>query len=281
MGKRVKQVSCEWAEEQLKELTILDVQPNVHDYFQEHLPGALYCNEGLFRVPKNGRPAIYVESSVIGSLFGRLGLEKDAPVLVYTGKGAFTNSGDGLAQTMAAYTLARFGMRSVYLLDGGIDEWKSQGGDTSQIFPYVDETEYEPEVAEDYFIDYDTFTEVKDNDEVVLLDARPPKFYEGKGPWIKEGHIPGAVNLPWRTLMEDDNATKRKNLSELKGMLMGKGITPDKRIICSCGTGREATNEFVLFKWLLQYPEVQIYEGSFTEWSAYPENPTVTGPLPR
>jgi thiosulfate/3-mercaptopyruvate sulfurtransferase len=267
--------------EQLKDLTILDVQPNVHDYFKEHLPGAIYCNEGLFRVPKNGRPAVYVEKDVIGSIFGRLGLERDTPVLVYTGKGAFTNSGDGLAQTMAAYTLARFGMRSVHMLDGGIDEWKAQGGEVTQIFPFVEETAYVPEVSEDYFIDYDTFTEVKDNDEVVLLDARPPMFYEGAGPWIKEGHIPGAINLPWKSLMEEANAAKRKDLAWIKGMLIERGITPDKRIICSCGTGREATNEFVLFKWVLKYPEVQIYEGSFTEWSAYPENPTVTGPSPR
>ena len=171
MANRVTQVSCQWASEQLKDITILDVQPNVHDYFQEHLPGAIYCNEGLFRVPKNGRPAVYVDTSVVASLFGRLGLEKDTPVMVYTGKGAFTNSGDGLAQTMVAYTLARFGMRSVHLLDGGIDEWKATGGETTQIFPYADETEYEPDVAEEYFIDYDTFTEVKDNDEVVLLEV--------------------------------------------------------------------------------------------------------------
>ncbi|MDM7911689.1 MAG: hypothetical protein QUS09_01180 [Methanotrichaceae archaeon] len=48
-----------------------------------------------------------------------------------------------------------------------------------------------------------------------------------------------------------------------------------------CGTGREATNEFLFFKFYLGHDKVRIYEGSFTEWSAYPENPTVTGENPR
>jgi thiosulfate/3-mercaptopyruvate sulfurtransferase len=58
-------------------------------------------------------------------------------------------------------------------------------------------------------------------------------------------------------------------------------IVPEKTVICSCGTGREATNEFILFKWYLGFPKVKIYEGSFTEWSSYPQNPTVIGPNPR
>jgi thiosulfate/3-mercaptopyruvate sulfurtransferase len=52
-------------------------------------------------------------------------------------------------------------------------------------------------------------------------------------------------------------------------------------IICSCGTGREATNEYILFKHYLNYPQVKLYEGSFTEWSSHLENPVVRGIKPR
>ena len=38
------------------------------------------------------------------------------------------------------------------------------------------------------------------------------------------------------------------------------GATKDRDIICSCGTGREATNELLLFKYYLGYPSVRIYE---------------------
>ncbi|MGC9308269.1 MAG: aldehyde dehydrogenase family protein [Thermoplasmatota archaeon] len=114
----------------------------------------------------------------------------------------------------------------------------------------------------------------------MLLDARPPNMYEGQAPWRKPGHIPGAVNLPWKSLMQEGNPMLLKTDDDIATVLDEKGISKDMTIICSCGTGREATNEFLLFKWYLGYPNVHIYEGSFTEWTSHPENPTVTGPNP-
>ncbi len=67
----------------------------------------------------------------------------------------------------------------------------------------------------------------------------------------------------------------------LQGWLEEKGVERDKEIICSRGTGREATNEFVLLKWYLGFPEVRLYEGSFTEWCAFPDNETGMGDEPR
>jgi thiosulfate/3-mercaptopyruvate sulfurtransferase len=81
--------------------------------------------------------------------------------------------------------------------------------------------------------------------------------------------------------MDEKNKRLLKPDEEIEAILDAKGVTRDRVIICSCGTGREATNEFLLFKWYLGYPKVRIYEGSFTEWSSYPDNPTVTGGSPR
>ena len=81
--------------------------------------------------------------------------------------------------------------------------------------------------------------------------------------------------------MEDSNKRLLKPLTAIHEIIDQLEITPDKTIVCSCGTGREATNEFILFKWYLEYPQVKIYEGSFTEWSSYPKNPTVIGKNPR
>jgi thiosulfate/3-mercaptopyruvate sulfurtransferase len=81
--------------------------------------------------------------------------------------------------------------------------------------------------------------------------------------------------------MDDKNKRLLKPDEEIMAILNASGVKPDKTIICTCGTGREATNEFIFFKWYLNYPNVKIYEGSFTEWTAHPENPTVTGKNPR
>jgi len=280
---KVKWVNTDWLAEHLDDenLMLLDVQPNVHDYIKEHIPGAVYMNEGLLRVPLKGLPAQYVPADVMELLFRRVGLRPEIPVVVYTGVGPFSGWGNGLEQTMMAYTLMRFGHDNVYVLNGGIDKWKAEGRSLTQKFPEVEESDFNAVDRSEYRVEYEDFKALKDRDDVILLDARPGNVYEGQGPWIKAGHIPGAVNVPWKSFMDRDNPRLLKSDEEIQAIIEEHGITPDKTVICSCGTGREATNEFILFKWYLGYPKVKIYEGSFTEWSSYPDNPTVLGKNPR
>ncbi len=280
---KVKWVSTEWLSEHLEDgdLMILDVQPNVHDYIQQHVPGAVYMNEGLLRVPLRGLPAQYVPPEAVQAVVRRVGLRPDVPVVVYTGVGPFSGGGNGLEQTMMAYSLVRFGHDQVYVLDGGIDKWKAEGRTLTQVFPRVEGSDFAVQVRGEYVIAYEEFKARKDEHDVILLDARPPAVYEGQGPWIKAGHIPGAINVPWTRFMHPDNARLLRSDEEIQAVLDEHGIAPHKTVICSCGTGREATNEFILFKWYLGYPRVLIYEGSFTEWSSYPDNPTVLGKNPR
>lgn len=280
---KVKWVSTDWLFEKSKDenIMILDTQPNIHDYIQEHIPGAMYMNEGLLRVSQKGRPGVYTPSEAVQSIFRRLGLKHEVPVVVYTGVGSVKGWGDGLEQTMIAYSLARFGHDAIYVLDGGIDKWKMEKKTLTKEFPKSKESDFKVKVRKNYFVTYEEFKKIKDDEDVIVLDARPRNIYEGQGPWIKPGHIPGAINLPWATLMDNSNRRLLKPLTTIHEIIDQLEITPDKTIVCSCGTGREATNEFLLFKWYLEYPQVKVYEGSFTEWSSYPENPTVVGKNPR
>ncbi len=276
----IKWISTDWLKSHLDDdLIIIDTQPNVHDYIKEHIPGARYMNQALLRVPLKGLPAQYVPEEVVQSLFRRLGIDKEKPVVVYTGVGPHKGWGDGLEQTMVAYTFARFGHENVYILDGGIDKWNDENKPTSQLYPEVTPSSFTVEVQSDFMVSFDEILTLKDKDEVVLLDARPADVYTGQGPWRKPGHIPGAVNLPWKSLMDDNNPRLLKPDEELHKLIESVGATKDKTIICSCGTGREATNEFNLFKFYLGFPSVKIYEGSFTEWVANDQE-TVTGESP-
>jgi thiosulfate/3-mercaptopyruvate sulfurtransferase len=278
----VKLVSTEWLHERLGQtaMTIIDVQPNIHDYILEHIPGAVYLNEGILRMPVNGIPGCYVPPIVIEPVLRAIGLREDRPVLVYTGTGAFSSGGDGLGQTMMAYSLARFGHHDVYVLDGGLDQWKVECRKLVKDFPGADQSVYKVDVNSDYFIGYEEFKSSKDNNDVLVLDARPPAMYEGQGPWAKPGHIPGAVSLPWASLMHQDNRALLKTRPQVDAILQEHRVTRDKTILCYCGTGREATNEFLLLKFYLGYPRVRLYEGSFTEWVAHADSPTVTGKNP-
>ena len=278
---KVKWISPEWLEQHIKDdMMIIDCQPNIHDYVQEHIEGAVYLNEEFLRTSFHGKPNIFSTKEVVEAVFRRVGVRNKTPVVVYTGVGPFKKWGDGLEQTMMTYGLSRYGHDEIYLLDGGIDRWKKEGRKLAREYPKVPEGDFKASVQDDHYIEYDEFRRIKDRSDVIVLDARPTAFYEGQGPWSKPGHIPGAVSLPWASLMTE-NKRELKSDDELIRLIEAAGATKDKTIITSCGTGREQTNEFLIFRYYLGYSKVRGYEGSFTEWTSYPENMTVIGSSPR
>ena len=278
---KVKWVETEWLEDNLNNnLLIFDVQPDVHDYIKEHIHNAFYFNEWFLREMQSNDPSKYIPQDALQTIFGNLGIRKDKPILFYTGKGSYSKKGDGWGQTMAAYSLVRFGHENVHILNGGIDKWKKEERGLTKVFPTVEESEFEVDVQKEYYIEYDEFKNIKNDDDVVVLDARPFKYYAGPSLWSKEGHIPGAKNLQAAALMKPKNRQLLKSPDEIKSLVEEREVTPDKTVICYCGTGREATNLFLVFKWYLDYPDVRLYEGSITEWVQRDDNPTVTGPSP-
>jgi thiosulfate/3-mercaptopyruvate sulfurtransferase len=285
-GGRVSWVSTAWLEDHLEDrnLQILDIQPNVHDYIQAHIPGAVYVNENLFRIHQK-IPNFWMEPVQAQAILRGIGVRTEVPVVIYTSYGPLSKCttfiGDGLEQTMVAYTLARYGHPGVHILDGGLIKWQEENRPVNQIFPLTRESDFTVDLQKDLYIGYEEFRTLKDREGVILIDARPPAVYEGKGPWPKAGHIPGAISIPWPSLMEEKNKTLLKPEDQIRRIMAEKGVSGEKRILIYCGTGREATNEFILLKWLLKFPSVRLFEGSFTEWSAHPENPTVTGKNPR
>jgi thiosulfate/3-mercaptopyruvate sulfurtransferase len=79
------------------------------------------------------------------------------------------------------------------------------------------------------------------------------------------GHIPGAANIPWSQAVNDDDGSF-KSLEELKKLYETKGITPDKEIIAYCRIGERSSHTWFVLKYLLGYPNVKNYDGSWTEW---------------
>ena len=284
---KVKWISTAWLKDHIgdDDLMILDVQPNVHDYIMGHIPGAIYLNEGLLRSAQNRLPAMYVTPESIQPVLSRAGIDPNRTVVVYSAVGRYSKCtaglGDGLEQTMMAYSLIRFGHNSVYIVDGGLEKWKDEGGELTKVFPEWQPTSFKVQLRSDYFVVYDEFKKLREREDVIVFDARPFESYKEGGLWIKNGHIPGAYSLPWRSLMSKDNPKLMKSDDELRELVGKFNITSDKTLLIYCGTGREATNEFLFFKFYLGHEKVRIYEGSFTEWSSYPENPTATGENPR
>ena len=108
-----------------------------------------------------------------------------------------------------------------------------------------------------------------------LVDVRSPKEFSGEilAPENlpqegaqRGGHIPGAANIPWSQAVREDGTFK--SVEELKQLYQGKGITPDKEIIAYCRIGERSSHSWYVLKYLLGYPKVLNYDGSWTEYGS-------------
>jgi thiosulfate/3-mercaptopyruvate sulfurtransferase len=114
----------------------------------------------------------------------------------------------------------------------------------------------------------------------VLVDVRSPKEFTGEILAPPEyptehaqrgGHIPGAANIPWAQAVNEDGTFK--SADELTKIYQAKGITPDKEVISYCRIGERSSHTWFVLKYLLGYPDVKNYDGSWTEWGNMINNP--------
>ena len=108
-----------------------------------------------------------------------------------------------------------------------------------------------------------------------IIDARDPRFYTGQatGMHAREGHVPGAKNLPFNTLIDEGGTFKSRET--LEKLLDAAGATPDRRVISYCHIGQQAT--VVYFAARLLGRDARLYDGSWDEWSRMSELPIETG----
>lgn len=275
----VQFVSPAWAAERLNnpKLKILDVRTNPLAYTSGHLPGAVNIADLSFRGPNGSLPVQIWEAEKLADLFGRAGVSNGDSVLVYS------DGNDILGATQVAYLLERSGVKNIAVLDGGYKGYADAGLPVTQQYPRYTPVRFSPKDKRELRVDIKQVEQLTGKS--TFIDPRPPALFSGEQQvFIRNGHIPGARNIPWPTFTEANNANealknphKLKPVSELKAILEAKGVTPDKDVIVTCSTGREASLQFLVLKHLLNYPNVRIYEGSWTEYSAS-NLPVATGP---
>ncbi len=244
-------------------LRILDVRWNPLDYFKEHLPNAVNFADNLVRVPKDGLPVQLLDSDKLADLLAKAGVTDKSKVLVYS------EGNNVLGSSQIAYALERIGFKGeVSILDGGFNGYKDDKAPITKAFPKYKTGKLS--VKDDKNIRV-TLSQVKDligKPNVRFIDPRPANAFAGEVDlFVRNGHIPGARNIPWPTFTDLQNPHKLKPLSEIEKILADKKINKSQDIIITCTTGREASLQYVVLKHLLGYPKVRVYEGSWTEYS--------------
>src|SRR4030042_1674316 len=202
------------------------------------------------------------------NLLSRSGIENDTTIVVY---GSRRN---GYA-TFAFWLLKIYGHDDVRVMNGNREKWIAEGRPQTAEIPNFTPSGYitkEP----DWSIRAlrDRVLDSIGNPECILVDVRTPEEYHGElwDFWKYQaeasqrgGHIPGAVNIPWDMTIKENGTFK--SVEELQAIYTNKGISPDKKIISYCIVGGRSNHTWFVLTYLLGYPNVQLYDGSWAEWS--------------
>jgi thiosulfate/3-mercaptopyruvate sulfurtransferase len=245
---------------------VFDTRGGYKDYFRGHLPTAQHLAFDTLRGTDQGVPVQYLPDALTRLLLTRAGVDRDRLHLVYAAGGELPQD-DILSSTMVAYVLEKFGVQNIGIVDGGLQEWVNQGFASVQDY-FGNPPGRLPEETEAG--EAATLGEVRGHlakPGHVLVDARPLNEFRGEDDvWLRKGHIPGAISFHWARLMDPGNTHKFRPLSEVKAELEKAGITPDKNIICYCGTSREGSLVRFYLKHVAGYPQVRLYEGAWKEY---------------
>ncbi len=258
---------------------VLDTRGGYKDYFRGHLPKAHHLNFDTLRGTDSAVPVQYLPDDLTTALLVRAGVNKDRTHLIYA-TGAKLPNDEILSATMVAYVLDKFGVKDVKIVDGGLAAWTSAGYEVARDYYGNAPGTLPAEGNASIGVDAKTAQAHPGKPGAVLVDARPLNEYRGEDDvWLRKGHIPGAISFHWARLVETDNTHKFKDAEGNKALLAKAGLTPDKDIICYCGTSREGSLLYFYLKHVLGYPKVRLYEGSWKEyvWLEQKSLPVETG----
>lgn len=202
----------------------------------------------------------------------RIGVNNDTVIVLY---GDFNN----WFAAFAFWVIKYYGYGQVVLLNGGRKKWLEEDRPITKDIPKYPNGNFiagEPDPTIRVYLDY-----VKETlAEKVLVDVRSNKEFTGEILAPPEyptehaqrgGHIPGAVNIPWAQAVNEDGTFKSPE--ELRHLYESKGVKPDKEIISYCRIGERSSHTWFVLKYLLGYPNVKKYDGSWTEWGNLINNP--------
>ncbi len=245
------------------------------EFLAERIPGAQFIDIDLVSDPASPYPHTIVDPMVFSDEVTALGIERNDQVVVYDGMGLFS-----AARIWWMFRI--YGYDKVSILNGGLPRWKADGEPVETEQPEMPvpsmpfEVGFRPKMMR-------ILPQMKENLETrreLVLDARSPGRFTAAEPepraGVRGGHIPGSRNVHYASLLDPATGVM-KSAEELKALFAAAGVTDDKGVVCTCGSGVTACAlAFALH--LIGREDVAVYDGSWSEWGSQTDTPVETGP---
>jgi len=263
-------VTPEWLEaNRHRDIRLIEIagmgQDDLAAYKAGHVPGARAWKwkEALW----DARMREFPSPEEFARRMGAAGIGNDTIVVVY---------GEGIQFGIYAWWTLRYcGHADVRLLDGGRKRWVAEGRVlTTEVPDAPVPRAYHPTPRrEEMRILRDRVVALLGNPEIAIVDARSPEEYRGErvgGPGgpdvgaVRPGRIPGARHLFYMDLFDETQSFKSK--AEIAAMAAERGLTPETPTITYCRMSHRATVAYFALTRILGYPDVRVYDGSWTEW---------------
>ena len=270
-------VSTDWLAEHLGEPDLVVVDSSWHmpaskrngreEYLEAHIPGARFLDIDEVRDHANPAPHMLPSADDFAAAMEGLGIGNSDRVVVYDNSPTRTAA-------RGWFMFRHFGASEVAILDGGLQKWVAEGRPTESGEPPARTCRFRAS-ERDEVVAKDQLLTCSD---VPLLDARGKGRFEGTEPdprpGVAPGHIPGARNLPFSALYNEDGTFRSRE--ELAQLFTAAGIDRTKPFVASCGSGVTA-NSLIFAAHLLGNDSTRLYDGSWSEWGSDPATPKAVG----
>lgn len=233
-------------------LVVIDTR-SFKEYSQGHIPGAVNLDLFAYHWFDTSKQGLEIFNDQCKKIFSFVGITSQKKVVFY-------DDVSGMLAARGVWMLMYLSHDNVFMLDGGIKKWQSDGLKLETTTNGFTPTKFNGVANPEIIADYDYVN--KNLDKVVLIDARSKEEFTGsiiRG--ARRGHIPNAINIDFLLNISEDGTLKDENqLSTLYG------ISKESEVITYCQGAYRAANSFLALK-KLGFTKVKVYLGSWGEWS--------------
>jgi thiosulfate/3-mercaptopyruvate sulfurtransferase len=233
------------------------------EYLEEHIPGAIFFDIDEIADTKSKLPHMLPPPEKFSSRMRSMGIGDGARIVVYDSKGMFS-------APRVWWTFRVMGHDDVTVLNGGLPKWKREGLPLESGEPRLRSTRhFTSRRNADLVRDVSDIKALLRDHSAEIVDARSADRFEGRAPepraGLRSGHIPGAHNVPYGKLLNQDGTLK--SAAELEAAFAEAGVDLTKPVVTSCGSGITASL-LALALANIGHRRTAVYDGSWAEWGA-------------